>query len=230
MHEVHVPTYEASSPRKRNSTALPSRLAPIWTAGERSATLTLRSVRSLRMLFVFPLLPPVPSLYCHGLRRVGAAEAGCIADFAAGAGHEMNNPLAVISGRAQLLLRDEHDVERRHALALIRTQALRVHEMIADLMLFARPPAIKPEPVDLSALARSRLAEVAEEYVERNVVVESESVAPLGGEALRRSAASVTLVRGFADGVRLDADPIQLAVASRPSSAMPSRPCRTAAA
>ncbi len=37
-----------------------------------------------------------------------------MAEFAAGAGHEINNPLTVISGRAQLLLREEADPERRH--------------------------------------------------------------------------------------------------------------------
>ena len=34
------------------------------------------------------------------------AKLEALAEFAAGAGHEINNPLAVISGRAQLLLRD----------------------------------------------------------------------------------------------------------------------------
>ena len=63
-----------------------------------------------------------------------------MAEFAAGAGHEINNPLTVIAGRAQLLLRGETDPERRHALALMNAQAMRVYEMIADMMLFARPP------------------------------------------------------------------------------------------
>src|SRR5690606_20308915 len=63
-----------------------------------------------------------------------------LAEFAAGAGHEMNNPLAVIAGRAQLLLKDETDAQKRRELAVIHAQAMRVHEMIADLMLFARPP------------------------------------------------------------------------------------------
>jgi signal transduction histidine kinase len=63
-----------------------------------------------------------------------------MAEFAAGAGHEINNPLTVIAGRAQLLLQGETDPERRHALALMNAQAMRVYEMIADMMLFARPP------------------------------------------------------------------------------------------
>lgn len=75
-----------------------------------------------------------------------------LAEFAAGAGHEINNPLTVISGRAQLLLRDEADPERRYALALISAQAMRVYEMIADMMLFARPPQSELQKIELVAL------------------------------------------------------------------------------
>ncbi len=61
-------------------------------------------------------------------------------EFAYGAGHEINNPLANISARAQTLLKEERDPERRQKLAAINSQAFRAHEMIADLMLFAQPP------------------------------------------------------------------------------------------
>ena len=75
-----------------------------------------------------------------------------LAEFAAGAGHEINNPLAIIGGRAQLLLQDETDPERRRELALINAQVRRAHEMIADLRLFSRPPKPEPETVDLVQL------------------------------------------------------------------------------
>src|SRR6478752_5710914 len=78
-------------------------------------------------------------------RTLEAEKLESLAEFAAGAGHEINNPLAVISGRAQLILRQEKNPERRRELAVINSQALRIHEMIADLMLFARPP--RPRPV-----------------------------------------------------------------------------------
>ncbi len=64
-------------------------------------------------------------------------------ELAYGASHEINNPLANISARAQALLRDETHPERRRALEAIRQQAMRAHEMISDLMLFARPPELK---------------------------------------------------------------------------------------
>jgi signal transduction histidine kinase len=72
-----------------------------------------------------------------------------MAELAAGAGHEINNPLAVIAGRAQLFLHEEKDPERRRGLALINAQAMRVYEMIADLRLYARPPEPERQELDL---------------------------------------------------------------------------------
>jgi signal transduction histidine kinase len=76
-------------------------------------------------------------------------------ELAYGAGHEINNPLANISARAQTLLIDETDPERRRLLAAINAQAFRAHEMIADMMLFARPPKLHPASTDLVALVQT---------------------------------------------------------------------------
>jgi hypothetical protein len=94
-------------------------------------------------------------------RAVEIEKLEALAEFAAGAGHEINNPLTVISGRAQLLLRGETDPERRHALAVIVAQAMRVHEMIADLMLFARPPRPEIRPVELVQLLDDLAADLS---------------------------------------------------------------------
>jgi len=83
-----------------------------------------------------------------------------MAEFAAGAGHEINNPLTVISGRAQLLLREETNPERQHALALISAQAMRVYEMIADMMLFARPPKPEFQSVELIPFIDAMIADL----------------------------------------------------------------------
>ncbi|MDR0328860.1 MAG: HAMP domain-containing histidine kinase [Planctomycetaceae bacterium] len=63
-----------------------------------------------------------------------------LAEFAAGAGHEINNPLAIIGGRAQLLLREIDHPEHRRQLGVIVAQVKRAYEMIADIRFFARPP------------------------------------------------------------------------------------------
>jgi hypothetical protein len=71
---------------------------------------------------------------------VAAARIEAMREFAYGAGHELNNPLANIATRAQALLLDETDPERRRRLAVIVDQAFRGRDMIGGLMLFARPP------------------------------------------------------------------------------------------
>lgn len=63
-----------------------------------------------------------------------------IAELAAGAGHELNNPLSVISGRAQLSLRDVPENSDAHrALEQILTKAHECSRIVSDLMDFARP-------------------------------------------------------------------------------------------
>lgn len=71
---------------------------------------------------------------------VAAARLEALRAFAYGAGHEINNPLANIATRAQALLLDEQDPERRRRLATIVDQAFRARDMIGGLMVFARPP------------------------------------------------------------------------------------------
>jgi signal transduction histidine kinase len=90
------------------------------------------------------------------------AKLDAVKELAYGAGHEINNPLANISSRAQALLRDEADPERRRKLAAIHAQALRAHEMIADLMLFARPPQVRLENFDVAELLGQLAGELRE--------------------------------------------------------------------
>ena len=73
-----------------------------------------------------------------------------LAEFAAGAGHEINNPLATIIGRAQMLLKDEVDPQKRQMLMSIGAQAYRIRDMIGDTMLFGRPPCPEFQVVNLS--------------------------------------------------------------------------------
>ena len=100
-------------------------------------------------------------------------------ELAYGASHEINNPLANISARAQTLLRDERDPERRRALESIQQQALRAHEMISDLMLFARPPQLELAPVDAGVLVRQIAAEMQAECQRRDIAMSATADADL---------------------------------------------------
>jgi signal transduction histidine kinase len=86
-----------------------------------------------------------------------------LGELAYGASHEINNPLANISTRTQALLVQEADPEKRRMLATINAQTLRVNEMIADMMFFARPPALVRQSCDLVSLANTVIAELQEE-------------------------------------------------------------------
>jgi signal transduction histidine kinase len=99
-------------------------------------------------------------------------------ELAYGASHEINNPLANIAARAQTLLRDESHPERRRTLEAIHQQAIRAHEMISDLMLFARPPALALENIELNALLEQVMMSVSSEAASRQIQLE---LAPASG-------------------------------------------------
>jgi signal transduction histidine kinase len=122
------------------------------------------------------------------------AKLAAMAELAAGAGHEINNPLTVIIGRARLLLETEADLDRRQTLATIIVQATRVTEMIADLMLFARPPQPAVQTLDVAALVGRCVAEMAPQAAALGIAVEDASPA---------------------EPILLSADPAQLQVALR---------------
>jgi signal transduction histidine kinase len=130
-----------------------------------------------------------------------------LAEFAAGAGHEINNPLAVISGQAQYLLKqlqvvdfgfegeessgsplEEVVAEQIYNLQTaisnsqktIIAQAQRIHQILRDLMQFARPPQPVKQVVDLNVLVRDTANSTADFAAERQVRLQcTESTAPL---------------------------------------------------
>ncbi len=89
-----------------------------------------------------------------------------IAEMAAGAGHELNSPLTVISGRAQMLLASLADPEAKRALNTIISKAHECSRIVSELMDFARPRPPTLAPVDLAEL----LAELRAEWLDRGAL------------------------------------------------------------
>ena len=87
--------------------------------------------------------------------RLKSEKLAALAEFAAGAGHEINNPLAVISGQAQYLLVKEYEPECEKALHVIIQQAQRIHLILTDLMQYARPTKPQKRSLDLRDAART---------------------------------------------------------------------------
>jgi len=102
-------------------------------------------------------------------------------ELAYGASHEINNPLANIAARAQTLLDDENDPGRRQKLVAIHRQAMRAHEMISDLMLFARPPKLKTAPFDIAKLSREVVEQLRPLAEENHITL----ISGAGGDAIQ---------------------------------------------
>jgi putative nucleotidyltransferase with HDIG domain len=75
-----------------------------------------------------------------------------LVEMAAGAAHELNNPLAVISGRAQLLAEAEDDEEKKRILEQIYKNSREASAIIEDLMVFAQPPQPRATITDVKQM------------------------------------------------------------------------------
>jgi signal transduction histidine kinase len=75
-----------------------------------------------------------------------------LAEMAAGAAHELNNPLAVISGRAQLLADAESDEEKKRILEQIYKNSREASAIIENMMGFAQPPEPRPTSTDVKQI------------------------------------------------------------------------------
>jgi len=95
-----------------------------------------------------------------------------LAEYAAGAGHEINNPLGSIIGRTSQLLKTETDPERRRLLETIGAQAYRIGDMIGDTMLFAHPPPPRMQPTSLPETVGNVLSKFQQELSQQQVQVD----------------------------------------------------------
>ncbi len=89
-----------------------------------------------------------------------------VGDMAAGAAHELNNPLAVISGRAQLINRPDLPEEVRRTATLIQENAHKASAIVEELMEFAKPAPPRLGVIDPAEL----LACIRQEWIEKNIL------------------------------------------------------------
>lgn len=155
------------------------RLLPLLCGGGQPALL-LHDREIPRSLLRSPAMPALTSVWAgaiaaaaqhDGARRLGErlAEANRVlsetqtrltearsmarlGELAAGAAHEMNNPLTVISGRSQLLRTRLSDSELRRGADAIHEASQRLTELITGLHLFADPPKPNVVVTDLTDL------------------------------------------------------------------------------
>lgn len=127
------------------------------------------------------------------LRNQSMARLG---EMAAGAAHEMNNPLAVISGRAQLLVsrlpgdREQADAQQ------IAQQAQKLSDLISGLRMFADPPRPRFAVTTAADVLKHAMAIVAEREPSAAVpkVTGFDSAAPLRTDGQHLAAAFAELL------------------------------------
>ena len=112
-------------------------------------------------------------------RKAGGKDEGkrlndLLAEVAAGAAHELNNPLAVIAGRSQMLAKAESDAEKKKALEAIDEQAREASEIVSELMEVAGPRRGKGKATDLVPIIRKLCAALAGKAQARGSVVNCE--------------------------------------------------------
>jgi len=87
------------------------------------------------------------------LLRAGALSA--LGEFAAGISHELNNPMGIVLGFTQHLL---DDIEKDHPyypmLKRMETELIRCHEILKDLLAFARPQEPNFKRVNINQLVQ----------------------------------------------------------------------------
>lgn len=104
-----------------------------------------------------------------------------VGEMAAGAAHEMNNPLAVISGRSQLLASQLSDPKLSASAKLIHEQSHRLSSIITELMDFARPEPPAPASSDLGEIVECAVheAKAENELADRQVKVTMGDLPPV---------------------------------------------------
>jgi signal transduction histidine kinase len=156
-------------------------------------------------------------------RRLEREKLDAMKELAYGASHEVNNPLANIAARAQTLLDDEQDPQRRQKLIAIHRQAMRAHEMISDLMLFARPPKLNLtsfSPAELLRKVVTGLSDLVKERAVQLDFVEREGFGEIVADETQLGVALHAVVKNALEAVD-DGGHVSIAVRRSDASVKP---------
>jgi signal transduction histidine kinase len=176
-----------------------------WTVGKKSrsfgVTVTPADGADGRFLGVLALFTDLTEMRRLEARVALTRHLSDLGQVSAGAAHEFRNAAAAIDGFADLALRSP-DRAAEH-LRAIRREAQEMSRVTNDFLLFARPEAFAPEPVDLSRVAQAAAAETETAFP--GLEVERGGSFPLvsGSEVLLRRAL-VNLLRNAVEATPPD--------------------------
>ena len=178
--------------------ALPLIALAVWWAvyrglrplGQLGRTLARRQPGDLSPVALPGATPPAELLPVLQNLNDLLARIGALLDserrFTADAAHELRTPIAAIRAQAQVALAASEDAERRHALQATLQGCDRASHLVQQLLTLSRleaadatAPTTAPPPVDLAALARAVVGELAPEAVARQQTLSLDAPAQL---------------------------------------------------
>jgi signal transduction histidine kinase len=111
-------------------------------------------------------------------RMIRADRLATIGELAAGAAHEIRNPLTAIKSSLQYLAERSQQETERKLLGVALQETDRIDEILSALLSFSRPSEIKKEPYDLLGALEESLALLS--FQARSAGVEVETKFPAG--------------------------------------------------
>ena len=155
-----------------------------------------------------------------------AEKLAALGTLAAGLAHELNNPIGIISSRAELMLLDSESWpitdEVRDDLAVIHRHAQRVARIAQGLLSFSRHSSGQQGPVDLSRLVDEMLLLVEKQIVKEGVVLKkslSPDLPPVWGDGNALQQVVMNLLTNARDAVGGQGEiAVETALAARPGA------------
>ncbi len=107
-------------------------------------------------------------------RLIQSEKLNLLGQLASSMAHEINNPLAIISGNIQLLLMDEKDVKKRKVLKKINDQTERGYRIINRLLNFSRLSKEDIKDIEVHALIDDTLELINHKILHGNIELDKE--------------------------------------------------------
>lgn len=143
-----------------------------------------------------------------------------LAEMAAGVAHELNNPLSVITGRAQLIAQAESDGQKRNALEKIVENAREASGLVDDLMAYAQPPQPKVAPSDIRQVLADALdlagQKTGAEHINAQLLI-PEEVANVSVDSAQIASALANIIANAIESYTDAMGPVKIAAEEEPA-------------